>query len=212
MGKKNSAEKLRFAYEIEALGTNTLAEVADTIPCIANIALYKEVENTKVDLGPFMNAKEHYPSQSIFIDGVFYNDYRSPNVIDYSHDIIEWANTKNIGKFRDEIMEEAIASTSLLFSDARLIQQSDCLYSKKYPRIVSLSRPSNVLCFICGVMHSQWIIVKCEKFPQEKVFLCTECCNSYLYIDGEKVTEFNLYPYYDQELLTRHLSEANIVE
>lgn len=55
--QRNSTCKLRFAYEIEALGTNTLAEVADKIYCVFNTGLYKEVENTKVDLKPLMNAK-----------------------------------------------------------------------------------------------------------------------------------------------------------
>ncbi|KAJ8961651.1 hypothetical protein NQ318_021248 [Aromia moschata] len=228
-GQKNSGEKMRFAYEIEALGTNTLSQVADTIVCRANIGLYKEVPNTDVDLGALMNAKEHYPSQSIFIDGIFYNDTRSPNAIDYSVKIIEWAHEKNIGKFKSEIMERTVLNSLtprlgypyvymhqgncehiFTFSDARLIQVSDCLSSKKYPRIVSLSRATNIMCYICGVSHSQWIIMKCSKFPQEKVFLCTACCNSYLFVDGEKVVDFNLYPYYDEELMTRHLNGTDV--
>lgn len=43
--------------EIEALGTNTLAEFADTIQCISNMGLFREVENTKIDLDNLCNAK-----------------------------------------------------------------------------------------------------------------------------------------------------------
>ncbi|KAJ8915210.1 hypothetical protein NQ315_015433 [Exocentrus adspersus] len=233
--QKNSGERLRFAFEIEALGTNTLAEVADQICCVFNEGLFKEVEDTNVDLKPFMNAKAFYPSQCIYIDGVLYNDFRSPDAIDYSAKIIEWASEKNIGKFKSELMEKASLSCRTLlstlqprlgypyvymhqgscehvftFSDARLLQPCDCLHSKKYPRMVSISRVYNILCFICNVMNAQWAVLECSKFPHEKVFLCTECCNSYLYVDGKKVTSFKLYPYYDQEMLTRHLQDVNV--
>lgn len=55
--QRNSADKLRFAFEIEALGTNTLAEVADKICCVFDEGVFREVENTKVDLNPLKNAK-----------------------------------------------------------------------------------------------------------------------------------------------------------
>lgn len=55
--QRNSADKLRFAFEIEALCTNTLAEVADKICCIFSEGIFEEVENTKVDLEPLMKAK-----------------------------------------------------------------------------------------------------------------------------------------------------------
>lgn len=56
-GQRNSAEKMRFAMEIEALGSNTLAEVADIIQCVSNMGLFKEVENTKVDFESISDAK-----------------------------------------------------------------------------------------------------------------------------------------------------------
>lgn len=51
---------MRFAMEIEALGTNTLAEVADTIECVSNMGLFKEVENPKVDFKGLRDAKVWY--------------------------------------------------------------------------------------------------------------------------------------------------------
>lgn len=48
---------MRFAMEIEALGTNTLAEVVDTIECVSNMGLFKEVENTKIDSQKYNGAK-----------------------------------------------------------------------------------------------------------------------------------------------------------
>lgn len=47
-GRRNSGEKMRFAMEIEALGTDTLANVVDIIECISNTGLFKEVERPKL--------------------------------------------------------------------------------------------------------------------------------------------------------------------
>ncbi|KAG5867671.1 hypothetical protein JTB14_024938 [Gonioctena quinquepunctata] len=217
-GQKHSGEKLRFAYEIEALGTNTLSQVIDVHECMSNYAVLKEVENTKVNLSQFRNAKQEYPSQTVFIDGIFYNDTRSPKAVDYSKPIVKWAKEKNIGKFRVSAMEETLLETLtprlgypyvyihqgncehiFTFSDARLIKPTDCLIPEKYPKIVSLCRPTSILCFICSVTHAQWMVMKCDRFPQEKVYLCTECCNSYLYKGCEKVGDFKLYPFYNQK-------------
>lgn len=85
----------------------------------------------------------------------------------------------------------------IAFSDARLVQPCDPLITKKYPRVTTMTRSMKPLCFICNITHSRWIVKDCNRFPQDKVFLCTECCESYLYIDGEKVGDFKLYPYYD---------------
>ncbi|XP_023025055.1 proximal sequence element A Pbp49 [Leptinotarsa decemlineata] len=219
MGQKHSGEKLRFAMEIEALGTNLLSQIIDAIECVSNYGVLKEVENTKVNLKQFQNAKQEYPSQTVFIDGVFYNDTRSPDAEDYSEPVIKWAREKNIGKFTVSAMETTLLNTLtprigypyvyihqgncehiLTFSDARLIQPNDCLVSEKYPRIVSVCRSTNVLCLICGIAPSQWLVKKCDRFPQEKVFLCTDCCNSYLYIDGKKVGDFELYPFFDEKV------------
>ncbi|CAG9861093.1 unnamed protein product [Phyllotreta striolata] len=214
-GNKYSSEKLRFAYEIEAIGSNKLSEVVDIIDCASNLAIIKEVENTDADLSEFQNAKKWYPAQTVFIDGVFYNDTRVPNSTDLSKEVIKWAKEKDIGVFTTAKMEETLLSSLsprlgypyvyihqgncehiFSFSDARLVLKRDNIRSN-YPRIVSSNRESNILCFLCAKRPSEWMVFRCEKFPQERTFLCTKCCDLYLYIDGEKVTDFKLYPYYN---------------
>lgn len=217
-GPKNSGEKLRFGFEIEALGRNVLSDVIDIIDCESNFRVVKEVENTNVNLSDFKDAKKKYPSQTVFIDGVFYNDTRVPEAIDLSPKIIEWAKEKNIGNFTTDKMQEVTLSSLkprfgypyvyihqgdcehiVVFSDARLIQTEDCLTSSKYPKITSFSRTVNIMCFICTSRPSTWMVVKCELFPQEKIFTCTECCNSYLYLNNNKVTDFRLFPFFQQK-------------
>lgn len=85
-----------------------------------------------------------------------------------------------------------------VFSDARLIQTTDCLYTKMYPRLTETPKQVSVLCFLCGTVKPTWFCTNCDRFPQEKVLLCTECCNSYNFIDGKKIGNFKLYPYYNE--------------
>ncbi|KAJ3643312.1 hypothetical protein Zmor_001744 [Zophobas morio] len=104
---KNASEKLRFNHEILVLGQNTLTELRDAIVCSADFGLCKEVESTSSDLRPLANAKSIYPSGFIFIDDVFYNDFRDPNAIDYSFPIMEWATKeKKIKNLQAKSMEE----------------------------------------------------------------------------------------------------------
>lgn len=59
-----------------------------------------DMHNTKICF------QKEYPSQTIFIDGVFYNDFRSKNAIDYSTVLIEWAKNNNIGEFTTAEMDK----------------------------------------------------------------------------------------------------------
>nr|CAI5820194.1 unnamed protein product [Callosobruchus analis] len=204
---------MRFAYEIEALGSNSLAEIVDSIKCLSNNCLFIEVPDTKVDLtSEEFDAKKKYPSQTIFIENVFYNDFRSPHSIDLSKEVIEWAKRKNLGQFVSQPMwnvylkdlklklgypyvyiHQGNCEHIISFSDAKLLSEPSC--SRNYPRISSYSKKYNYQCFLCSCKPARWMVVGCERFPHEKVFLCTECCDSYLYLDGKKVTNFKLYPY-----------------
>ncbi|EEZ98845.2 snRNA-activating protein complex subunit 3-like Protein [Tribolium castaneum] len=217
---KNASEKLRFSHEIVVLGRNTLTELRDTIMCSSDFGLCKEVENTSADLKPLANARNIYPSGFIFIDNVFYNDFRDPNSIDYSFPIIEWAKEKQIKNLSSENMENVrIESLTprfgypylymhqgdcehlFIFADARLLNSSDCLHSQFYPHVLKINRNINRMCFMCSVSFAKWIVVDSDRLPQHKVFMCTDCCNSYNYVNGEKLGSFKLYPYYEKHVV-----------
>lgn len=88
-----------------------------------------------------------------------------------------------------------------VFADARLLQHNDCLHSKCYPHVFAVSRNANRMCFMCSISLAKWICINSDRFPQNKVLLCTECCNAYNYINKEKIGEFKLYPFYDPNAL-----------
>ncbi|XP_028134615.1 snRNA-activating protein complex subunit 3 [Diabrotica virgifera virgifera] len=216
-GVRNSTEKLRFKTEIDILGSNFLSDVIDKIECPADTMILPEVENTKVDIQQFKDARRWYPSRFLFINGVFYNDMRQPNAVDLSPKIIKWAADKNIGNFTTAKMDETRfcdlkprlgypyvyvhqgdCEHIFVFADARLLQSRDCLVSKMYPRTLAFNNDSNNMCSLCLKRVVKWTVRKCDRLPHEKVFLCTDCCDSYLYIDGKKVTDFRLYPMFNQ--------------
>ncbi|CAG9837040.1 unnamed protein product [Diabrotica balteata] len=216
-GTRNSSEKLRFQNEMDILGSSYLTAVVDKIECPSDSMILPEVENTKVDIQKFKDARRWYPSRTLFIDGVFYNDMRQAKAIDLSPKIIKWAADKKIGKFTTAKMEETRFSDLkprlgypyvyihqgdcehiFVFADARLLQSRDCLVSKTYPKILAYNKDSNNMCSLCLKRVVKWMVKKCDRLPHEKVFLCTDCCDSYLYIDDKKVTDFKLYPTFNQ--------------
>jgi len=83
----------------------------------------------------------------------------------------------------------------ICFSDVRLIQSSNCLISSKYPRIVSLKRYTGYLCYICSENHASWMVANSDRLPIKKAFFCTRCCDSFMFSDGKKLGNFQLYPY-----------------
>lgn len=52
--------------------------------------------------------QDAYPSNFIFIENVFYNDFRHPDAIDYSTVILQWAEKWKVGKFKTAQMDKVI--------------------------------------------------------------------------------------------------------
>nr|CAI5820258.1 unnamed protein product [Callosobruchus analis] len=113
---------------------------------LVNNCLFIEVPDTKVDLtSEEFDAKKKYPSQTIFIENVFYNDFRSPHSIDLSKEVIEWAKRKNLGQFVSQPMwnvylkdlklklgypyvyiHQGNCEHIISFSDAKLLSEPSC--------------------------------------------------------------------------------------
>lgn len=48
---------MSFNFELQVLGSNTLVEMIDKFECPADKVLFKEVENTNIDLKTLVNAR-----------------------------------------------------------------------------------------------------------------------------------------------------------
>lgn len=155
-----------------------------------------------------------YPSGFIFIDGVFYNDFRKENAIDYSEVIRKWAAEKKIANFTTAEMvntrfddlsprigypyvyqHKGCCEHIFIFSQMRLLNSDDTLCSKSYPYYSKIGRSKDRYCIICGVNTANWLVVNCDRLPQNQALLCNTCFKSYNYIDGKKIGSFQAYPY-----------------
>ncbi|XP_045466032.1 snRNA-activating protein complex subunit 3-like isoform X2 [Harmonia axyridis] len=211
--KKNTAGRFRFNHEIQILGNNTLTQLRDQIICQSDVGLQVEVDSPTSDISHLMNAKKHYPSGCFFIEGVLYDDMRSPNAIEYSKEIIEWGLVRNVADFKKADMDKTkIKDLSLrfgypyvymhqgecehimVFGDGHILTENDCLNSKMYPRLYSLNKQMCTVCYMCNDDAACWIVKDYDRLPQSITYLCSKCTESYCTIDGKKIGEYKLYP------------------
>lgn len=107
----NRLADLKPSHEVVLLGSNTLTDLRDKILCTNDIGYSINVESAFYsELKP----KEMYPSGFIFIDNVFYNDFRNSKSIDYSGVVIKWAKDQGIGNFSSCLMEEVVVKSSTI--------------------------------------------------------------------------------------------------
>ncbi|XP_053980657.1 snRNA-activating protein complex subunit 3 isoform X2 [Hylaeus anthracinus] len=196
------------------LGSQTLADLRDKIPCIADHTISKEC-STNLDnaIGPM--AKDIYKSGFFFIEDTFYNDTRCPTNVDYSKVILDWAKRRpKLGPFKTASMEYCRLDSLFLrfgypwvykhqggcehlivFSDSRLINRNDDLALAAYPQIVRIRPTGSKFCMICTVYSAQWITLEHERIPHNPCYFCDSCFKSFNYIDDKKVGNFKAYPY-----------------
>ncbi|KAI4458855.1 snrna-activating protein complex subunit 3 [Holotrichia oblita] len=208
-------DKLTCSHEIVALTSNLLSELRDKIVCASDNGLCVDIDDLKAN--PVQDVKAEYPSALIGIDDTLYVDMRSPNAIDYSEVIQQWAVQKKIPKFKTVPMDQVRLQDLnfrlaypyiyqhrgncehiIIFSDVRLIKRSDPLCRSEYPFYRSINRYSVELCNICHVATAKWLLCECDRLPHDRTFLCQDCFMSYNYIDGKRIGNFKAYPYYSR--------------
>ncbi|XP_050308751.1 snRNA-activating protein complex subunit 3 isoform X2 [Anthonomus grandis grandis] len=215
---KITNDHIRVQYDLELLATNTLLDLANAIKCPSDSLICKEVESIDVDFPDFKSAKDEYPSRFFFIEGVFYNDMTHRNSIDLSEVVRDWASKKNIGQFKTDTMNVRLSQLKprfgyvyvyvhqancehiLTFSDVRLAQYSDDLDSKNYPKLIKHKMNHQTFCFMCNCQYGFWLVANSDRLTQEKTLLCQRCCQSYMFLDGKKLGDFQLYPYYTEAI------------
>ncbi|GLV44158.1 PSEA-binding protein 49kD [Carabus blaptoides fortunei] len=211
---ETNKESLKFDQEIALLGTNTLAEFRSKIACTTDMTDYTDKSDDIESIEAFELDPVPYPSGFIFIDDIFYNDFRDSNALDYSDVIRKWAEGKGIGPFqvaemKDTQIQDLKPRMSypyvyqhhgrcehvFIFSHARLLHHGDKLQSDAYPFYSNACYYKNVNCMICGQLPAAWLVTDYDRLSKDEAPLCKTCLLSYCYVDGKKIGKFGVYPY-----------------
>lgn len=81
------------------------------------------------------------------------------------------------------------------FAQARIVNPSDNLKLSEYPYISKVANCKCVNCYICGTSVANWIIIDCDRLPDDKSPLCDICFQSYCYVNGTKIGSFKAFPF-----------------
>ncbi|XP_034256327.1 snRNA-activating protein complex subunit 3 [Thrips palmi] len=199
--------------EIIALGSNTLADLKDSFACAADNLICQDLSSDPFQ-STFQKAKDKYKSGMFYINETFYDDMRCSSNIEYSEQVLDWAEKRNLNLGKKAKMEHTkiIDLTVKLgypylyqhqgncehlfcFSDVRLLHQSDLLQSSKYPLLKSLFRQNSRYCMLCGHYVAKWLTIGNLRVPHDPCYFCQSCFLSYNYVDKEKIGSFRAFPF-----------------
>lgn len=209
----------KFRQEFNVLGSNFLTELKDKIYCQCNYGPFIDISED-----PF--AERYYnniDSGFFYINGVFYNDSREPEMHDYSKAVIDWANTHDIKDFKTDKMEttkfldiEFRMGASYVYqhfgncehvftiSNLCLLSTAHSLHRENYPHLYRISHKRYTHCNLCGRNEAAFIVRKSQQHIHDPSYLCTHCFRSYHYVDGKKIGKFEAYKYYGNHMVVGH--------
>lgn len=206
-------KKPKLSQRFRVLGSQYLHELRDRILCQCKYGPFYDIS----EVGPseiVSPPAEQTPFDHgfFFIDNTFYNDTRQPT-IDYSETIREWAKKQaSIEPLHVDCMETTTFNDLTIrlgapylyqhhgncehlftFSDVRLIGAEDILCRSEYPIMDMMSLTRTTFCMICGKNEAVVIVTNSREHIYDPSFLCARCFESFHYVDGRKVGEFQAY-------------------
>ncbi|XP_053611756.1 uncharacterized protein Pbp49 [Plodia interpunctella] len=206
-----------FSCNILMLGRHKLSVLRDSLVCPNDVDLRVDVSENPDEI-PRSTAKEMFPSGFLFINNVFYVDYRQ-GCVDYSLPLRRWARARGAGDFQSRDMavvrldqlavrlahpevyvHQGNCEHLFTISEIRLVTASDPLRLSSYPCHTALSQNQTVYCTTCAEFGAKWIVVGCPRVPFDPAFFCEKCFKLYLYKDGKKIGDFKAYLYRGNEI------------
>lgn len=204
-------KKPKLSQRFRVLGSQLLHELRDRIEC-------------QCKYGPFYDISErgrHEPTSPkfdhgfFFIGDTFYNDTRQPT-IDYSEPIRVWAEKQSSieGPLKVKCMETTTFNELTIrlgspyvyqhhgncehlftISDVRLIGADDVRCRSEYPIMDMVSLPKPIFCTICGKSEATVMVTNSREHIYDPSHLCAGCFDSFHYVDGKKIGEFQAYQF-----------------
>ncbi|XP_023234841.1 snRNA-activating protein complex subunit 3-like isoform X1 [Centruroides sculpturatus] len=205
--------------QVKVLGCQKLTELRDSINCVSDLTVIGDFSENP-DFPQSTRAKDIYKSGFFFFNNTFYIDMRNENNRDYSDVIEKWAQdpSRGIGPFQKKVMEDTnfidldiqlgypyvylhqgYCEHLIVFKDIRLIHPDDSHLINHYPMYEETHSKKSLHCMICENRIVRWITYNNTRLPYDPFFFCNACFRSFNYtVDGQKIGEFQAYPYYDR--------------
>ncbi|KAF6209598.1 hypothetical protein GE061_015346 [Apolygus lucorum] len=215
------ARDLQVSQEFLCVSCTGLDSLRDRIACSND---FQPVDGD-ISLDPSRKTQirtgDLHKSAMFYMGNDFFVDARHPDNLDYSYPLIEWGKRAgyefgSVFKLEQSTMadlrdirlgypyvyiHQGTCEHIVIICDARLLHPTDCLDSSKYPIMIAFSSLRPRYCFACHVKMSKYLIVDCNRLPEDAVFTCTACLESYNYKGGQKIGKFKLYSYVDRAAL-----------
>lgn len=220
----NVRMKPKLSQEFLVLGSQYLTELRDKIYCQCNFGPFFDISKQPNAEHNDSTVDKPFDHGFFFITDTFYNDTRSPTH-DYSEVIRKWAmKSMDVGDMHTASMENTQFKDLTVrlgfpqvyihhgncehligISDIRLIGQDDVRTRKQYPLLRIISSTRQIFCMICGLSEATFIVTNSTVHVHDPTYLCADCFESYHYIDGKKVGEFQAYRYYGNRPVSQNL-------
>lgn len=212
--------KPKLSQRFYVLGSQLLTELRDQIYCQCNHGPFFDISENPTALPPSSSQKA-FDHGFFFITNTFYNDTRK-ETHDYSETIRKWTATqKIIGELKTDSMESTEFKDLTIrhgaphlykhhgnckylftFSDIRLIAEGDSLNRDDYPILNMISSSRKIFCMMCGLTDADVLVANSCRHIQDPSYLCNSCFDSFHYIDGKKIGEFEAYRYYGNRTMS----------
>jgi snRNA-activating protein complex subunit 3 len=205
-------ERNQKTQEFLVLGSQLLTDLRDCMYCLND---------------HIINGRQTR-SGYFFIEGTFYNDMRNPSNIDYSKTVLQWLREneryqeEDLGNgklFQSKKMEETRfydlnirldekylychqgdCKHFIIFSEMRLIHESDDQNFYAYPIRVFQSRIRRKKCLICDIYPAKWVTYNDKHTADEPSFFCDACYRQFHYDETGRLlySDYEVYRYYHE--------------
>lgn len=194
------------------LASQNLTDLRDRIYCHCSLGPFYDISDNP-NKATTLLAEKPFDHGFFFINDTFYNDTRQPTC-DYSEPIRQWAEGQdNVGEFKVDSMESTTfgqlsvrlgspcvyqhhgnCEHVFTFADLRLIAKSDSLNRRDYARLDLITLPKTIYCMTCGDGATR-VVFGSTMHLHDPAYLCGTCFESFHYVDGQKVGDFQAYQF-----------------
>uniref|UniRef100_A0A0A9YAH2 snRNA-activating protein complex subunit 3 n=1 Tax=Lygus hesperus TaxID=30085 RepID=A0A0A9YAH2_LYGHE len=215
------ARDLQVSQEFLCVSSTGLDSLRDRIACSNDF----QPADGDISLEPSRKTQirtgDLHKSAMFYFGNDFFVDARQPDNLDYSFPLTEWGKRSglefgSVFKMEQSTMadlkgirlgypyvyiHQGTCEHLVFISDARLLHPADCLDSTKYPIMIAFSSLTSRYCFACHVKMAKYLVVDSNRLPEDAVFMCTACLESFNYKGGQKIGQFKVYAYVDRAAL-----------